>query len=353
MSIARLFIPVALLCGVAACTQDIPEMQAVAVVPANALTLTGAVTYNERTALSADSRLRLTVHDMSNSDRDASIVAKDIVPLEGKTIPIAFSVNPKTAKFMQLKKYALRAAIIDPNDAPLWTSETAYIINPFAGAQNVGTLKMIQVEPRPSERSTPVKPGTFSYICGPDEDILEVDVDAGKARVGFKGKTYDLARVASAFGGKYETGARADRVVFSTQNETAAIGFGMSTPLACALIEPKQNTVSGPRLAGETWNVVKLREEPFVQGTKLTLSFADGKLSGSTGCNSYFADYEVSNGTLNVGQLGMTEKLCPPEVMAQEALFSKFLASAESFKIDDDGALIIKSRIGHKLTARR
>lgn len=353
MSIARLFMPLALLGGLVACAQEIPEMQAVAVVPANALTLTGTLTYNDRVALSSDSRLRLTVHDMLSSNGDKSIVAEDIMPLEGKQIPIAFTLEPENAKFMQLNKYAFRAAIIDPNDAPLWTSETAYVINPFAGAQDLGTLTMSAVEPRPSERSAPVKPGMFSYTCGPDGDILKVDVDAGKANLGFKDKTYELDRVASVSGAKYETGVRADRVVFTTVNETATIRFGMSEPLACTLANPEKNTAAASGLTGGIWNVAKLREEPFVQGTKLTLSFEDGRVSGSAGCNTYFGDYEVSKGTLKVGPLGMTKKLCSPEIMAQEALFSKFLASVDSFKIDDDGALIIKSRVGHKLTARR
>ncbi len=74
-----------------------------------------------------------------------------------------------------------------------------------------------------------------------------------------------------------------------------------------------------------------------VLGTKITADFsADGRLSGSAGCNNYTAAYEISDKTIKIGPAASTRKMCaePAGVMEQESQYLKALATASSYRVE-------------------
>ena len=95
-------------------------------------------------------------------------------------------------------------------------------------------------------------------------------------------------------------------------------------------------------LAGTTWKVVSYNNGnqavvSLVTGTDVTLSFAArGRVTGHAGCNSYMGPFESGNGTLKVGPLASTRKLCPgpPGLMEQEGKFLAALQNAATYKIE-------------------
>ncbi|GAI10618.1 unnamed protein product, partial [marine sediment metagenome] len=64
---------------------------------------------------------------------------------------------------------------------------------------------------------------------------------------------------------------------------------------------------------------------------------AKGEVSGSAGCNTYFAGYEVRGSKLSIFEMAFTEMACvsPEGVMEQEQEFLTILANAQSFQADD------------------
>ena len=84
--------------------------------------------------------------------------------------------------------------------------------------------------------------------------------------------------------------------------------------------------------------------EHMLDGTMITMKFdqAKGEVSGSGGCNTYFASYEIDGSSLSISNLAWTEMAClsPSGVMEQEQEFLSLLADAGSFKIDDDSLTI-------------
>ncbi len=69
-------------------------------------------------------------------------------------------------------------------------------------------------------------------------------------------------------------------------------------------------------------------------GSQLTANFgADGTLSGSAGCNTFTATYEVSGKTVKIGPIGSTRMACadPAGVMEQEAQYLGALATAATY----------------------
>ena len=66
------------------------------------------------------------------------------------------------------------------------------------------------------------------------------------------------------------------------------------------------------------------------EGTTIMLEFSKGRsITGTAGCNHYFADYQVKGTTIAVGPAGSTEMYCTgPGVMEQETAFLMLLPQA-------------------------
>lgn len=77
----------------------------------------------------------------------------------------------------------------------------------------------------------------------------------------------------------------------------------------------------------------------IIEGTEITATFnsAEDEASGSGGCNTYFARYEVKGSKLSIFEMAFTEMACisPEGIMEQEQVFLSLLHNAQSFQADD------------------
>ena len=94
-------------------------------------------------------------------------------------------------------------------------------------------------------------------------------------------------------------------------------------------------------LAGTSWIVTGINNgkqavvSPLLD-TELTAAFgADGQVSGSAGCNRYFASFSIEGQTIKIGAPGATKMFCgePAGLMEQESQFLKALESAATYRI--------------------
>jgi heat shock protein HslJ len=74
-------------------------------------------------------------------------------------------------------------------------------------------------------------------------------------------------------------------------------------------------------------------------GSTISAEIRDDMISGSAGCNRYFASLIETGGRLEIGPLGMTRMACEDGLMQQEALFARILQAVTGWQID-----------GHSLT---
>jgi heat shock protein HslJ len=87
-------------------------------------------------------------------------------------------------------------------------------------------------------------------------------------------------------------------------------------------------------LGGVEW---VLREwawnEPAPQEPEITLVYAEGRFSGSGGCNSYFGSVEDTDtpGEMNIGPVGSTQRACPEPVMEAEMRFHQQLGAVRQY----------------------
>ena len=95
-------------------------------------------------------------------------------------------------------------------------------------------------------------------------------------------------------------------------------------------------------LEGPTWllnTYVDLQGQPTqsLPDTRVTITFADGQVSGSAGCNNYFGTYEMDGSSLTIGQVGSTMMACfPDEVVLQETAFLANLGNVAGYEIVDN-----------------
>ncbi len=115
------------------------------------------------------------------------------------------------------------------------------------------------------------------------------------------------------------------------------------------------NTAKTP-LEDKEWVLASDGEQGDLQavlaGTEITAIFdsAEEQVTGSAGCNSYFADYEVSGNKLSFSDIAATDMACgsPEGVMEQEREYLALLLDTATFQVEDS-LLTISSSDGQVL----
>lgn len=109
---------------------------------------------------------------------------------------------------------------------------------------------------------------------------------------------------------------------------------------------------SSTSLEGTSWVLQEFGPDgsrtPVLPDTSVTLMFADGRISGSANCNTYFADVTQSGSELNFGPIGSTRMACPEPIMQQENNFLAAMATVNHYVVAEgqltltyDGGLLI------------
>jgi heat shock protein HslJ len=121
-----------------------------------------------------------------------------------------------------------------------------------------------------------------------------------------------------------------DRLTLSDAKGTVILTFAKDVPPAP---EP---------LVGTNWTLESFHTADAVSsviaGTTITAVFGeDGRVSGSAGCNRYFAQYTVTGTSLSIGPAGSTKMYCnSPGVMQQESTYFALLNQTKTFTIKSD-----------------
>ena len=93
-------------------------------------------------------------------------------------------------------------------------------------------------------------------------------------------------------------------------------------------------------LEGGRWVVTGIGTADAVStvpaGTEASLVFADGKVTVEAGCNSGSATYELGEGTIRFGPVGITMKLCDDTTMELEQAVLGVLQGEVTYAIDAD-----------------
>ena len=97
-------------------------------------------------------------------------------------------------------------------------------------------------------------------------------------------------------------------------------------------------------LDGTEWVLISLNDSSLIEGSEITLSFAEGVLGGSMTCNGYGGGRDsgkyiaTDDGSLTIPMIAVTLQLCsePEGIMEQEAAYIEALRSAAAYRVVDD-----------------
>lgn len=109
----------------------------------------------------------------------------------------------------------------------------------------------------------------------------------------------------------------------------------------------KLGSLSFGELEGVEWVLTGMGpERELVEDVEITAGFAEGKISGSSGCNHYSATAaEKKERALEIGQAMGTRKACPEEILKQEHEFLAALGTVSQFGFSA-GQLALKHENG-------
>ncbi len=125
-----------------------------------------------------------------------------------------------------------------------------------------------------------------------------------------------------------------NRLAFTTTRRYAVITNG--EPLKVELVLEQVQSLEKQLLKGE-WLLEDLAGAGVLDNLQTTLKFdASGRVTGSGGCNRYFASYQLEGNQFKLSQIGSTNKACSPAIMDQEFKYFKALQQADSIRLEGE-----------------
>ncbi len=106
-------------------------------------------------------------------------------------------------------------------------------------------------------------------------------------------------------------------------------------------------------LEGTTWTIVMTDQLPVLEGIQTEVRFADGRVSGTAGCNRFNGSYSVASNVMTFGPMTSTRMMCPEKQMAQEAKFLALLGNKSTIRYAVEGNLILADDKGNRATLRQ
>jgi heat shock protein HslJ len=112
-------------------------------------------------------------------------------------------------------------------------------------------------------------------------------------------------------------------------------------------------TLPPESLNDTAWTISMIGQLPVLEGIPTEVRFADGRISGTAGCNRFNGTYNVASNVLNFGPMASTRMMCPEKQMAQEAKFLALLAGNVTKRYSVEGKLILADDKGNRATLRQ
>jgi heat shock protein HslJ len=102
-----------------------------------------------------------------------------------------------------------------------------------------------------------------------------------------------------------------------------------------------------------SWTLVMIEQIPVLKDVPTALRFADGRVSGSGGCNSISGSYKTKGSVIIFSDMIATEMACAEKQMTQEAKLLSLLNGKVTARYTVNGDLILANESGQRATFRR
>lgn len=336
------------------------------------VTIIGELSYRERVALPVGASLLVTLSEQgAATGPDAPTLARSRIDLAGQQVPLSFRLTAAAGRLKQGVRYALRAIIHDGQGRPLWSIQSAHIIDLDESLANLGTLWLTRAplaEP-PAAAEMPADSPSPVYEArgyGPAWTLRMADGQVDLVRFG-TGRS-EVARFSLperqllADGYRYVT-RLGDDPLRVTINPGICLDERTSVPLPDKVtLERGEQVLQGcggapaAVLQEAEWRVETLSGAAPPAGATLSMRFMpNGEVVGSAGCNRYIARYRADITGLTIASRtgASTQMACPRELMAAETAFLTALRAVQRHTISEDGALVLTGAEDAEIRLRR
>lgn len=210
---------------------------------------------------------------------------------------------------------------------------------PAAPPQSSTTYSALGTEPGWTLRITPGR----LYYEG-DYGATKIDVPRPEPRATFNGHRYESARLTV----DVTHGECSDGMSDRLYEDSVTVTANGKTVKGCggAILSPQT-------LEGTSWAILQIGGMDALADRPAKLGFADGRISGTTGCNSFSGRYDVNTTALTLGPIVATQMGCPGTAMEQETRLLAILKGTLGMTFRNGDTLILTGANGRTVVARR
>lgn len=180
---------------------------------------------------------------------------------------------------------------------------------------------------------------TFSHAGSPDVFVKTYD-----ARPSFNGWRYTSKKIDA----DVTFTECSDGMSDFTYKDTVTVKVNRLEYKGCGggILPPKN-------MEGTDWMVLSIAGQGLNSDRQAMFAFADGRMSGSIGCNKMSASYKFVNGQLSFGPVMSTKMGCPDPIGPQEAAFSRILGAMVSTEFTPDGSMVLTVKDDDRIVLKR
>lgn len=119
--------------------------------------------------------------------------------------------------------------------------------------------------------------------------------------------------------------------------------------LALTACDEKVQDDAARGLTGVEWIAESINGKPVIEPGGVTMTFAEDRVTGRSGCNRYFGAAEHGNGKLKIAQVGATKMACLRDgLMQQENDYLTALQASQTYAFKGN-RLVLSGALGDLL----
>jgi len=177
--------------------------------------------------------------------------------------------------------------------------------------------------------------GLIRYVG--DYGRTRVTTTAPQARPSFNGRRYVTPRITIDITRAPCNDGMSDREF----PERVMVTVGRRTVRGCGgdpIVAPARVAVIDGK-----WLIETVDGHALHRGRQASISFADGRISGNSGCNGFGGSYRFAHGTLTAGPLISTKMACLGPVMLEEQAIFQLLGQPLGVSSNRNGKLVLSA----------
>ncbi len=131
------------------------------------------------------------------------------------------------------------------------------------------------------------------------------------------------------------------------------VQVGARRPPVSSTSTNAESSSTRQQLQAGTWVFKTINTQAAPDKPKLFIKFSDDSVSGNAGCNQFTGSYQIKDNQLTLGPLAATLRACVPGLDETEHRLLSILNAVNTFELDKQGTLTLKTEDGRFATASR